>query len=272
VERIDSSRGALAPGLTALARLSAIGAALALATSALGAPRTTATKQPATTAPTAAAKQPAATAPASTLAARPPVAPVAPVAPRRAAPLGADAAFFGGGIGALSAFKTGQAISLSLDYAIARTPPGWRKLDLEWHLVASFAHPTGETGLTGTVVPPFGVTPVQVDAGSEKVKALLFEVVPTARVLWSAKPGVAFFADAGLGLCQTFESYDRSEMFFGRTQHSEYVTGVVARLGLGLSADVTPRWRVVLEPVAFDLQLGPNFSAYTPTLGVAYRL
>jgi len=30
--------------------------------------------------------------------------------------------------------------------------------------------------------------------------------------------------------------------------------------------------RLVLEPLAFDLMLGPKFSAWTPNLGVAYRL
>jgi len=266
VERTISYCGASAPRLAALARLSVFGAALALAN-----PAAAAAVQRTATPATPAAKQPAST---TSTFARPPAAPApAPtVAPPRPASLRADTAFFGAGIGAVSAFKTGKAISLSLDYAIVRTPAGWRKLDLEWHLVASFSRPTGDTELSGTVTPPYSGTPVAVSSGSEELKATLFEVVPTARVLWTATPGVAFFAEGGLGLCQTLERYDRSEMFYGRSQRSEYATGFVARLGLGLAADVTPRWRVVLEPVAFDLQLGPKFSAFTPTLGVAYRL
>jgi hypothetical protein len=117
-----------------------------------------------------------------------------------------------------------------------------------------------------------GFVPVTVDAGKETVEAYVFEVVPTARVRWNLTPGVAFFGDGGLGLCQTVEQYHRDEMFVGRSDRTDYVTGVVAYAGVGLSADVAERWRVVFKPVAFSLQLGPKFSAFTPSLGVAYRL
>jgi hypothetical protein len=202
-------------------------------------------------------------------------APVPPAAQREAPPrAGAPGrtAWAGVGLGAVSAFDTGKGLLLHVDYGILRTPPRWRKLELEWHLVASFGLPSGETPLTATVPAPSGVGQVQVDAGSEDVKALLFEVVPTARVLWTVTRGVAFFADGGLGLCQTVERYERSEMFQGRSERSEYVTGAVARAGVGLAADVTPGWRLVFQPVAFELQLGPKFSAFTPSLGLAYRL
>jgi hypothetical protein len=181
-------------------------------------------------------------------------------------------AFVGGGIGALSAFGTGSSILLHLDYAVVRTPPSWRRLDLEWHVIAAFARPTGDKGLTAQVIPPFSTTPVQVNAGTEKVTALLFEVIPTARALWTPVQGVAFFGDAGLGLAQTFESYDRSEMYLGHSTRREYATGFVLRLGAGLALDVAPRWRVLFEPLAVDLMLGPKLSAWTPTLGVAFRL
>lgn len=180
-------------------------------------------------------------------------------------------AWFGAGVGALSAFDVGKGVAFQLDYGLLRTPPTWRILTLEWHLVGAFSRPSGEKDLTTTVTSPGG-QPVSVDAGQEKVKALLFEIVPTARVLWTATPGVAFFADGGLGLCQTVEKYDRSELFMGQSTRTDYVTGAVARLALGMAADVAPRWRVVFLPVAFSFQLGPKFSAYTPTLGVAYRL
>jgi hypothetical protein len=207
--------------------------------------------------------------------ARAPVAAPAPApaaAPPRAASVVPRAAWLGAAVGGVSAFDEGKGMALHLDYGIPRTPAGWRKLQLEWHLVASFALPSGDTPLTATVAAPSGIGSVQVDAGSEEVSALVFEVVPTARLLWTVTRGVAFFADGGVGLCQTVESYERAEMFHGRSEWRDYVTGVALHAGLGLAADVTARWRLVFQPLAFDLQLGPKFSAFTPTLGVAYRL
>jgi hypothetical protein len=246
-------------------RLLALAAALGAAAPAAAAPKS---------APPAPARPPApAAAPDAPARAAPAPAPAAPrEAPPRAASLGGRAARFGASVGAVSAFDGAAGMGFHLDYGIPRTPAGWRKLDLEWHLVASFALPSGETPLTASVATPSGLGQVQVHAGSEDVSAMVFEVVPTARVLWAVTRGVAFFADAGVGLCQTVESYERAELFRGRSEWREYVTGVVLHAGVGLAADVTPRWRLVFQPVAFDLQLGPKFSAFTPTLGVAYRL
>jgi hypothetical protein len=242
-------------------RIAALAAALAAALPAGAAQKT----PPSTARPAAAARS--ATPPAAA-----PLAPIAPGAPSTSAPPAARVAWFGGGVGAVSAFDVGKGVALHLDYGLLRTPRTWRKLALEYHLAATFAMPAGETSLTATVAPPLGGPPVSVDAGEEKVSALLFEVVPTARVLWTVKPGFALFADGGLGLCQTVERYERAEMFQGKRERTDYVTGGVARLGLGLAADVSERWRVVFEPVAFSFQAGPKFSAFTPTFGVAYRL
>jgi hypothetical protein len=161
---------------------------------------------------------------------------------------------------------------MHLDYGVQRTPPGWGRFDLEWHLSGSFSLPAGETTLTTTVVPPGGPGPVTINSGKEKLDAVLVEVVPGARIRWNATSKLAFFGDVGLGLVQSAESYDRNEMFAGHSTHKEYATGVVVRLGVGLAADVAPRWRVLLEPLAMDLMLGPKFSGWIPTLGVAYRL
>jgi hypothetical protein len=174
-------------------------------------------------------------------------------------------------VGAVSAFDVGKGIGVQLDYGLLRTPPSWRRFTLEWHLIAAFSRPTGAKDLSTTVTSPLGQT-YTIGAGQEKVTALLFEAVPTARVLWNATRDVAFFADAGVGLCQTVEKYDRSEIFVGKSSRTSYVTGVAARAGLGLALDVASRWRVLFTPAALSLQLGPKFSAYTPALGVAYRL
>jgi hypothetical protein len=180
--------------------------------------------------------------------------------------------WLGASIGALSAFDVGQSLAFRLDYGMLRTPPTWRRFDLEWHLVVGLSAPSGKTDLTATVVPPGGSGAVQVSSGKEELSAFLLEVVPTARVLYTVTRGVSFFGDGGLGLCQSFEKYDRTEMYAGHSTHKEYATGLVLQAGLGLAADLTPRWRLLLVPVAFSLQLGPKFSGFTPSLGVAYRL
>jgi hypothetical protein len=161
---------------------------------------------------------------------------------------------------------------MQVDYGMLRTPETWRRFDLEWHLVASFSAPSGSTDLTASVLPPGATAPVQVNAGKEDVSAMLFEAVPTARVLWNVAPRVALFADGGLGLCQTVESYDRTEMYVGHSTYKEYATGLVLHAALGMAADLTPRWRFLLVPVGFSLQLGPKFSGFTPSFGLAYRL
>ena len=256
MDPIDTLRGASA------LRLAALAAALALASPAQAATKPVA--KAATTTPSAApapAAQKAAVAPAPTT--RTPATPVAPAAPARFG-------WFGGSFGALNA-STGKSVLAQIDYGVVRTPPGWDRFDLEWHVVGTFAAPSGDKSLDGFAVPPVG-PPVSVNAGQEKVKALLFEVVPTARLLWTPTRGVAFFGDGGVGLVQSFESYDRSELYMGHSTHNEYATGFVVHLGMGMAADVAPRWRVVLAPLAFDLMVGPKFSSWTPTLGVAYRL
>lgn len=264
MHRLETIRGAPASRRTWLA---AAAAAVALAGTPAGA------------APKAAPQRPAEKTPAATPAPapRPTPAKAIPLPPPPVPAQAQDAgprpriAWLGGSVGALSAFDLGRSVALHVDYGILRTPSTWQRLDLEWHLVASFAMPAGETPLTATVVPPGGPLPVQVAAGQEKLSAVMLEVVPTARVLWTVGK-VSFFGDAGLGLAQTLESYDRSELFVGRSRHREYTTGFVLRLGGGLAAEVRPRWRLVLSPLVFDLMLGPKFSAWTPNVGVAYRL
>ncbi len=252
----DKIRGARAPRRTWVV---AAAVALALASPARAATKTAAPK-PAEKAPAAAASPARAT-----------FVPLPPP-PRMASASAGRVSWFGGSIGALSAFGTGTSILAQIDYGVLKTPPGWNRFDLELHVLSSFAAPAGEKSLGGSAMPPVGPGPIPVNAGQEKVTSLLFQVVPTARVLWTATRGVAFFGDGGLGLVQTFESYDRSEMFMGHSTHNEYATGFVLHLGAGLAADVAPRWRVVLAPLAFDLMVGPKFSSWTPTLGVSYRL
>ena len=184
----------------------------------------------------------------------------------------AGTAWLGLSVGALSAFDVGQSLSMQVDYGVVRTPASWRRFDLEWHLVLGFSAPSGKTDLTTTVVPPGGYGAVAVSSGTEKVSALLFEIVPTARLHYNVSRGFSVFADGGLGLCQSLESYDRTEMYVGHSTWKESATGLELRTALGMAVDVTPRWRLLLVPVGFTLQLGPKFSGFTPSFGLAYRL
>jgi hypothetical protein len=183
-----------------------------------------------------------------------------------------DTRWLGVSFGGLYAFDVGQSLAARVDYGVLRTPVGWGRFDLEWHLVLGFSAPTGTTGLTTTVVPPGGGGAVSVSSGSEKVSALLFEIVPTARIHFTVTRGFSLFADGGLGLVQSLESYDRTEMYVGHSTWKESATGIVVHTALGMALDLAPRWRLLFVPVGFELQLGPKFSGFTPSLGLAYRL
>ena len=62
------------------------------------------------------------------------------------------------------------------------------------------------------------------------------------------------------------------ELFVGHTETTKNVTGLVLRLGAGMSFTLSERARLLFLPVALSLQVGTGFSAYVPTLGLAYRL
>lgn len=216
--------------------------------------------------------------------AQPAAAPQAPVAAATAIPLPpppsgttlqrrSTEGWLGLAVGPHAAFSSGESIALHADYGVLRTPPGWRRLALEYRLAFLLARPGDETALTRFVPSPYGpgYPGTQVPAGVERARAWVVEVVPTARVrvAWEK---FALFADGGLGLVQTLERYEREESFVGRSERTENVTGLVLHAGAGMSFDLSPRTRVLLQPLAFSFQLGPELSAYTPSLGLSYRL
>ena len=132
------------------------------------------------------------------------------------------------------------------------------------------ARPSDDTQLTATI-PTLG-GPVSISSGHDTMNAWVVEVVPTARLRYAVHPKVSVFADGGLGLGQTVEQYQRDEMFAGHTEKSVNQTTVLLRAGGGLTVDLSPRTRLVVLPLALSLQLGTGFSAYLPSLGLAYRL
>jgi hypothetical protein len=171
-------------------------------------------------------------------------------------------------VGPWAGFGTGSSFAAHLDYGFPRTPAGWGRLELEVRLAVMASHPSKDTTITRTVLPPAG----QLDVGVEKARVWLFEAVPTARLRLHISPTFALFADAGLGLAQTLERYDTEATFVGHTARTKNVTGLVLRAGGGASLDVGERWRVLFVPVALSFQLGPRYGGYAPSLGVAYRM
>lgn len=179
--------------------------------------------------------------------------------------------WFGLAAGPYAAFDRGRSFALVLDYGIPRAP--WGRFDVEWHLAIVAANPGEETGLSRLQPSPgYGVPAMSVPSGVEDASAVVVEVVPMARLLYPVVPGFALVVDGGVGVCQTFERYERDEMFVGRSEQSKNVTGAVLRAGLGVAVDFTPRLRLLFEPVAFSAQLGADYSGFTPLLGLAYRL
>lgn len=173
------------------------------------------------------------------------------------------------GLGAWSGFDIGKGFAAHIDYGFDRTPASWRRLALEWRLAVMFSRPTEEKDLTMVVG---GYPPAPIVSGVEKTSAYVVEVAPTARVRLSMNEKLALFGDAGLGVAQSVETYERDEMYIGLTVQKENVTGLVFRAGLGVSLDVSERTRLLFLPVALSIQIGPGYSAYEPTLAVAFRL
>lgn len=216
-----------------------------------------------------AAAPPALAQPAPTAVPLPPPPPGTTLVAPEAAPNGGG--WFGVAAGPYAAFERGRSFALVLDYGIPGAPLG--RFDVEWHLAVVAASPSEESGLSRLQPSPgFGVPAMSVPSGIEEASALVLEVVPMARLRYAFVPGFALVVDGGVGVCQTFERYERDEMFVGRSEESKNVTGVVLRAGLGVAVDFTPRLRLLFEPVALSAQLGADYSGFTPLLGLAYRL
>lgn len=168
--------------------------------------------------------------------------------------------------GAFASFDRGQSPAVELDYGFARTPPSWTRFQLEWHLAVAAARPKDEVALTRLV----GTAPVA--SGYDRVTAIVAQVVPYARIRWAVVPGFAFVLDGGAGVAQSVEKLERAETFVGASKETKNVTGLSVRVGVGVSVDLSERTRLVFEPLAAALLLGPSYSAFTPSIGLAYRL
>jgi hypothetical protein len=199
--------------------------------------------------------------------------PPPPVGTTRVEPVLADPApsrgpsWIGLSVGAFAAFDRGQSPAVDLDYGFARTPSGWTRWQLEWHLAVSAARPTDET-----VITRLDAGGASLVSGFDKATVFVAQVVPYARVRYPFVPGFALVVDAGAGVVQTIEKYEHQETFVGASTQTKNVTGLSLRAGLGVSVDLSERTRLVFEPLAYALLLGTDYSAFTPTIGLAYRL
>lgn len=205
----------------------------------------------------------------STRSAAPAAIPAAP-APA-AAPVGPRVGWLSAAAGLWGGFDAGQGPAVVVDYGYLRTPRFWGGGDLELHVSASLGRASQDTRLTTSVPQPIG-PPLTLPAGVEEQSAWIVEVVPFARLRLPVGVKTALLVDGGVGVSQTVESYERDELYAGRTETTQNQTSLVVHVGGGMTFDLSQRARVVFVPLAISLQLGTGFSAYVPTLGLAYRL
>jgi hypothetical protein len=174
--------------------------------------------------------------------------------------------------GPFAALKQGSATALTLDYGFASSRQPWSGTDLEWHLVAVGAAP-GHDGALVVTAPAFpGGPSVSTVVGTSRRSAWVAQLAPTARLRRVLAPGFAVFADGGLGLGLAWDETVEDQAFVGRTTTTRATLAVVARLGAGVTWDATERLRLVLHPIALSAELGSDWSAFTPSLGLAFRL
>lgn len=175
--------------------------------------------------------------------------------------------------GPFAAFDRGQSVGLAVDYGYDVTPARLRGWRLEAHLVLVAARPSEDTALFQELaVPVPGVPPERIPAGVEEARALVVSLVPVARLRRELAPGFAVELDGGAGLYQTLERYERDETFLGRSERTKNVTGIALHAAAGVALDLSPRTRLVFRPFAFDLLPGSDWSAFSPRMGLAFRL
>ncbi len=174
--------------------------------------------------------------------------------------------------GPFAAMDQGSSAALTLDYGFASSRQPVQGADLEWHLVVVGAAPGYDAALV-IATPAFpGGPAVPTVVGASKRSAWVVQAVPTARLRRVLAPGFAIFADGGLGLGLAWDETVDDEAFVGRTTTSRATVGLVARLAAGVAWDATERLRVVFHPFAISAELGSDWSAFTPSLGLAFRL
>jgi hypothetical protein len=195
----------------------------------------------------------------------PPPPPGTRLLPSRAAWLAVSA-------GPFAATDQGSSAALTVDYGFASALQPVAGADLEWHLLVVGAAPGYDAALTATAPAFPGGPAVTTVVGTTERNAWVVQVAPTARLRRALAPGLAVFADGGLGLGLAWDETVDDQAFVGRTTTRRATVGLLLRLGAGVAWDATERLRLVFHPVAVSVELGSDWSAFTPSFGLAFRL
>lgn len=182
------------------------------------------------------------------------------------------AAWLAVSMGPFAALDHGSAAALAIDYGFAAAWQPLPSADLEWHLVVTGAAPGYDSALEVSAPAFPGGPVVRSVVGTSQRSAVLVAATPTARLRLALAPGLAVFADGGAGLGFAWDETVEDQAFVGRTTTTRAVASVVLRLGGGMTWDASDRLRVVFTPIALSAQLGSSWTAFTPSLGLAFRL
>jgi hypothetical protein len=135
----------------------------------------------------------------------------------------------------------------------------------------SLTHASGKKNVA-VVVDPFSGRTV---TGTVAWDANVFELVPTARLTYQARPGFAFVADGGVGLGWT-AARARPSVAIAASSPGDPVdggAGGVVRLAGGLVITPTPGLRIALEALALRLRFGNGpGSGFGLALSISHRL
>lgn len=174
--------------------------------------------------------------------------------------------------GPFAATDHGSSTAITLDYGFASSLQPVPGADLEWHLLLVGAAPGYDAPLVATAPAFPGGPALTTVVGTSERSAWVVQVAPTARLRRALAPGLAIFADGGLGVGLAWDETVDDQAFVGRTTTRRATMGLLLRLGAGVAWDATERLRIVFHPVAVSAELGSDWSAFTPSLGLAFRL
>lgn len=153
--------------------------------------------------------------------------------------------------------------SLAVDVGMVATPAKWKKVQLEWHLPVSVARPHWE----GFLYDASGF-----DSGTTEDTVWLGEALAAGRLLLPVAPGLALYAQAGVGLAFTSEEHVEDETFVGVTTDRKLTLAPSVQAALGLTYELGERLDVVFQPVAIGRRAESDESTFSALWGLSYRL
>jgi hypothetical protein len=163
--------------------------------------------------------------------------------------------------------------TVELDLGLVSTPPGWKRVQFEWHLPVRAGRPKWDGTLSRTVlvsaVPPVTTTePV----GTTRDTVWLVEAIPSARLILPVATGFALHIEAGIGLSQSVETHIEDQIYVGRTEVRKLVLAPIVRGAIGLTYRMGERLDLVMEPFVLGSRIGTGDSSFSALWGISYRL